>query len=44
VTADKDDKLEKKGEKAVEDVIEFFQERGDKDSPASDADAPPPPG
>ena len=42
MTAEKDDKLDKKGERAVEDVIDFFEEHGDKDSPASDADAPPP--
>jgi hypothetical protein len=39
---DRDDKQEIKGDKAVEDVIDFFTERGDEDSPTSDADAPPP--
>jgi hypothetical protein len=40
--ADRDEKLEDKGEKAVEDVIDFFEEGGDDDSPTSDAAAPPP--
>jgi hypothetical protein len=42
MAADHDENLEEKGEKAVDDVIEFFETRGDDDSPASDADAPPP--
>jgi hypothetical protein len=42
MAADPDDKLEDKGEKAAEDVIDFFEEGGDEDSPTSDADAPPP--
>jgi hypothetical protein len=42
MAADPDDKLEDKGEKAVEDVIDFFVVGGDEDSPTSDADAPPP--
>jgi hypothetical protein len=39
---DHEHKLQEEGEKAVDDVIEFFQENGEDDSPTSDADAPPP--
>ena len=30
--------LEQEGEKAVEDVVEFFEAKGDKDTPTSDSD------
>jgi hypothetical protein len=33
---------EEEAERAAEDVAEFFEAGGDEDSPASDADAPPP--
>jgi hypothetical protein len=36
------DKGEDKGEKAVEDVVEFFEAGGDADSPTSDSASPPP--
>jgi hypothetical protein len=36
------DRNEDKEEKAVEDIVEFFEAGGDADSPTSDADAPPP--
>jgi hypothetical protein len=33
---------EVEGDEAVDDVIEFFEASGDKDSPTSDSDAAPP--
>ena len=35
-------KVEDEAEKAVEDVIEFFEARGDEDTPTSDSDSPAP--
>jgi hypothetical protein len=36
------ERKEDKAERAVEDIVEFFEASGDEDSPTSDADAPPP--